>query len=96
MTDALQLEIGAHVVTLDEANRRLKEAIDIRVDVHDRRCRPEPTISVDQYLAALRWVREVEDALEPIRRAAGFTWSRAGELCSCRTDGYKDPEGPWA
>jgi hypothetical protein len=86
MTNPLQLRLGDPVVSVDEANRRLTEALIVRVDAHDRRCRDEPVMSVHEYLVALEWVRWVEDTLEPIRRAAGFNFSRAAERCSAHTE----------
>jgi hypothetical protein len=94
MTSALQLELGEHVVTVDEANQRLKEALEVRVDAHKRRCRDQPIMTVHEYLVALEWVRWVEDTLEPIREANGFTCSRAYERCSAHTeDFYRGEQG---
>jgi hypothetical protein len=89
---ALQLELGAHVVTVDEANERLMDALAIRCDAHRRRC-DHGSMTVHEDLTALRWVRAVEDELEPIREAAGYTWSRAAELCTVRSDGFKSAAG---
>jgi hypothetical protein len=95
MTATLQLELGAPVVTVDEANERLRDALDIRVDAHRRRERGE--LTVYEYLNVLAWVRDQEDELEPIREAAGYTWSRAWELLHPFTgDLNRSPSGPRA
>jgi hypothetical protein len=87
MTGAVgQLELGIDGVNIDEANVRLREAIGIRVDAHRRRRRG--AMSVHEYLTALRWVRGVEDELEPIREAAGYYCSRAYELGSVQPSDY--------
>jgi hypothetical protein len=91
VTATLQLELGAHVVTVDEANERLRDALDIRVDAHRRR--EAGDLSVYEYLNVLAWVRGQEDVLEPIREAAGYTFSRAWELCHVHSDGYKSARG---
>lgn len=70
-------------MTIDEVNDRLKVAIDRRVMAHHARQRG--TISVATYLGLLRWVRDVEDRLEPLRRAVGYRRSRAYELCTAYT-----------
>lgn len=84
----MQLEIGVPVVTVDEANARLKNAILIRCDLHQRR--KAKLIGVDEYVMGLWWVRRQEAELEPIRRAAGYNFSRAWEGCTARTD-YTGP-----
>ncbi|MBS0592038.1 MAG: hypothetical protein JSR84_01065 [Proteobacteria bacterium] len=84
----LQLTLGDRVISVDEANQRLTDALIVRVDAHDRRCRDEPAMSVHEYLVALEWVRWVEDTLEPIRRAAGFNFSRAAERSSAHTEDF--------
>lgn len=66
-----------------EANRRLTTALNVRVQAH--RAREARTIDVPTYLNRLRWVRKVEDELEPVRRAAGYKRSRAYELCTAHT-----------
>jgi len=70
-------------VTVDEANRRLTTAINVRVHAH--RAREARTIDVPTYLNRLRWARKVEDELEPVRRAAGYKMSRAWELSTAHT-----------
>jgi hypothetical protein len=86
-----QLALGVDGISFEEANERLRAAIAIRVDAHRRRRRGAMT--VHEYLTALRWVRAVEDELEPIREAAGYCCSRAFELCSVHTaDYYKTPD----
>jgi hypothetical protein len=88
-----QLALGLDGVTFEEANERLRAAVRIRVDAHRRRERGAMT--VHEYLTALRWVRAVEDELEPIRAAAGYCCSRAYELCTVHTDDfYRSPDGP--
>lgn len=66
-------------------NARLDEALDRRVQLH--RARAAGTLDVAPYLAGLREVRSVEDQLEPIRRRAGLTISRAMELSAA--DGHE-------
>lgn len=56
----------------------LDTALDHRVELHQRRDAGD--IDAPAYLEGLRQVREVEDALEPIRRSRGATTSRAFEL----------------
>ncbi len=73
---------------VDAANLRLREAIDIRCDLHDRR--KAGLISVHEYVLGLWWVREQEAELEPVRERAGYNFSRAWELCTARTD-YTGP-----
>ena len=86
-----QLALGFDGITLEEANKRLRAAVGIRVDAHRRRERG--AMSVHEYLTALRWVRAVEDELEPIREAAGYYCSRAYELCTAHTaDYYTTPD----
>lgn len=70
-------------MTVDEANRRLTTALAVRVQAH--RAREAKAIDVPTYLNRLRWVRKVEDELEPVRRAAGYKRSRAYELCTAGT-----------
>jgi hypothetical protein len=60
---------------LDEA---LDAALDCRVELHEQR--QKHAIDVPTYLEGLRQVREVEDALEPLRRGRGARTSRALEL----------------
>jgi hypothetical protein len=81
-----QLTLGVDGVTFEQANEWLRNAIVIRVDAHRRRERG--AMSVHEYLTALRWVRRVEDELEPIREAAGYCCSRAFELCTAHTADY--------
>lgn len=75
-------------MTVDQANEALDAALLVRVDAHQRkRVGNDHTtggMSVHEYLAALRWVRAVEDELEPVRRAAGHTLSRAWESWKAR------------
>lgn len=79
---------------LEEANALLRDVSDIRVDLH--RQREAKAISVHQYIAGLKWTRAVEDELEPIRRAAGYTRSRAYELCTAyELRFYKEAESFW-
>ena len=91
MVSPLQLQLGVEPVTLDDANDQLRDALAIRIDAHWRRCDNGSDdgraggISVPEYLQVLAWVRQVEDELEPIREAAGYTCSCAYELCSART-----------
>jgi hypothetical protein len=88
-----QLALAVDGVTFEEANLRLRAAVEIRVDAHRRRERGGMT--AHQYLTALRWVRAVEDALEPVRLAEGYCCSRAYELCTVHTaDFYRPPERP--
>lgn len=98
MLSPLQLQLGVEPLTLDEANERLRDAVAIRVDAHRRRCDNGSDdgrrggISVPQYLQVLAWVRGVEDELEPIRKAAGYTCSLAYELGSAARTA--DPHKP--
>jgi L-alanine-DL-glutamate epimerase-like enolase superfamily enzyme len=86
-----QLALGVDGVSFEEANERLRAAVRIRVDAHRRRERGAMT--VHEYLTALRWVRAVEDELEPIRELDGYCCSRAFELCTAHTaDHYKTPD----
>jgi hypothetical protein len=68
----------------DLANERIDAALLVRCDAHDRRRRGEMT--VHEYLVALEWARWVENNNDPIRRAAGYTCSRAWEVVTARTD----------
>lgn len=70
-------------MTIDEVNARLTTAVNVRVAAH--RARERRAIDVPTYIRRLAWARKVEDELEPVRRAAGFTRSRAYELCSAHT-----------
>lgn len=76
-------------MTVEEANKQLDAALVVRLDAHARkRLGNDHTtggMSVHEYLEALRWVRAVEDELEPIRREAGHTFSRAWESWKART-----------
>jgi len=56
----------------------LDTALDHRVELHHRRHAGD--IDVPTYIEGLRQVREVEDALEAIRRRRGATTSRAYEI----------------
>lgn len=79
---------------LEEANELLRDASNIRVDLH--RQRKSKAISVKNYILGLKWVRAVEDELEVIRRAAGYTRSRAYELCTAyELRFYKEGETYW-
>lgn len=71
-------------MTADQANEELDAALLVRCDAHDRRRRGAMT--VHEYLVALEWVRWVENNLDAVRRAAGYTCSRAMETCTARTD----------
>lgn len=84
--NALQLEIGAPVLDWVEATARIDAALVVRCDAHQRRCRPDPIMTVHEYKVALEWARWVEDTLEPIRAAAGFHFWRAVERCSAYTE----------
>lgn len=66
------------------ANLRLTDAIGIRVDLH--RQRRAGAINPEDYKLGCEWIRRIEDDLEPVRRAAGYRFSRAYELCTARTD----------
>lgn len=59
-------------------NQVLDAALDQRVRLHSDRLADRTTAT--QYLAGLRAVREVENALEPERRRLGAAQSRAYEL----------------
>lgn len=71
-------------MSADDANRRLDAALVVRVDAHRRR--GAGRMDVHEYLVALEWARWVEDTLDPVRRAAGYTCSRAWERVTARTD----------
>lgn len=77
------------MTTLDEANDRLKTAVNVRVDAH--RKRKEGKIDVPTYVRRLKWVRDQEARFEPIRRAAGYTCSRALEGCTAHTADFYRP-----
>jgi len=76
-------------VEIDEANRRLTTAVAVRVAAH--RARKARKIDAQTYTRRLAWARKVEDECEPIRRAAGYTMSRAYELCTVLTLDYSRP-----
>lgn len=73
-------------MTVDQANERIDAALIVRCDAHRRRAGFGPTMNLHEYLAALAWVRWVEDTLDPIRRAAGYRFSRSWEVVTARTD----------
>lgn len=64
---------------LETLNREVDAALDVRVKAHRDRCAGPPRISVATYLGRLRHAREVEDRVEPQRRALGAEHSRAWE-----------------
>jgi hypothetical protein len=67
---------------VDEARRVLDAAIDAAISERLRlhRERREKRLTVPEYKAGLKAVRDVEDTLEPLRRVAGATQSRRFEL----------------
>jgi hypothetical protein len=70
--------MGAHASTLAALNARLDPALDDRVRLHTER--RAGRITVAEYLAGLKAVRDLEDELEPQRRALGASSTRAFEL----------------
>jgi hypothetical protein len=76
-------------MNLDAINERLRTATDVRVHAH--RAREAGQIDVPTYVRRLAWARRVEDECEPIRRAAGYSCSRAYELCTAHTADYYRP-----
>lgn len=78
-------------MNLDAINTRLRTAVNVRVDAHRRR--EAGQLDVPTYTRRLAWARKVEDECEPLRRAAGYSCSRAYELCTAHTAGYYRPRG---
>jgi hypothetical protein len=67
--------VSAKLAVYDAA---MDAALDHRLELHRRRLSGD--LDVKSYLDGLRAVRDVEDHLEPLRREAGATHSRAYEL----------------
>jgi hypothetical protein len=68
----------ARETALGVINSALDSAVGNRVLLHEQR--QEKAIDAPTYIAGLKAVREVEEALEPLRRALGAESSRALEL----------------
>lgn len=79
------------MVTIAELNARIDIGLERRAWIH--RLRKKKRIDVQNYKGGLKAVRDLEDEVEPQRKALGAKYSRAIERVTVKSDGYYEPEG---
>lgn len=79
------------MVMMAELNERMDTGLDRRAWLH--RLREKGKVDVQNYKGGLKAVRDLEDEIEPQRKAQGAKHSRAIERVTVNSDGYYEPEG---
>lgn len=79
------------MVTMAELNARMDTGLERRAWLH--RLRKAKKVDVQNYKGGLKAVRDLEDEVEPQRKALGAKHSRAIERVTVHSDGYYDQQG---